>query len=155
MKPSEVRRTILEDHATLRARFADLQDLLAALRRDGDPASAADARREQVRELAAALRQRFLRHLELEEGTLVPALRRTDSWGDERARRVLAEHADQRRRLDELLEHMGDPACSDAALAVELETLVEDLLTDMEHEERSVLSERLLRDDVITLGEPE
>jgi len=154
MRPSEVRRTILDDHAALRARFADLRDLLGALRQDRD-SSPEDATREQVQELAAALRQRFLRHLELEESTLVPALRRTDSWGEERARRVLAEHADQRRRLDELIEHLADADCSDAALTIELESLLEDLLTDMEHEERSVLSERLLRDDVITLGEPE
>jgi len=154
MKPSEVRRTILDDHAALRALFADLRDLLRRLEQEGDSESSGD-RKEQLRELAAALRQRFLRHLELEERTLVPALRRTDAWGEERARRVLDEHASQRQRLDALLEELGTPGSSGAALVVELEALLEDLLADMEHEERSVLSERLLRDDVITLGEPE
>lgn len=149
MRPSEVRRTILDEHAALRARLADLRD--AIRQGTGDP----EERRERVRALAASLRERFLRHLELEDRTLIPALRRADAWGEERAGRVEREHAEQRRRLDELLEHLRDPARSVADLAAELEALVADLLADMEHEDRSALSENVLRDDVITLGEPE
>lgn len=145
MRPSEVRQTILEDHEALRRSFRKLRDLLHAEGGDGPERDA------HVRELGAALRQRFLRHLDLEDRFLVPALRGIDAWGPERAERVSREHAEQRERLERLLADLRDPARPVEALVAELDELVRDLLIDMEHEERAVLSEDLLRDDVISI----
>jgi iron-sulfur cluster repair protein YtfE (RIC family) len=148
MLPSEIRQRILDDHALLRRMFADLQGLLGA------PAGAPPP--DEVRELGAALRQRFLAHLELEERLLVPALREADAWGEQRAGKVAREHALQRAQLDRLLDHLRDATRAPAELARELGALVNELEVDMEHEERTALSPSLLRDDVVAVdGEPE
>jgi hypothetical protein len=81
----------------------------------------------------------------------VPALREADGWGDERAARVSAEHAEQRQRMEVLLRHLADLDEPAAWIAAELATLVRDLLVDMEHEEQAVLSEDLLRDDPVSI----
>ena len=146
MRPSEVRQTILDDHAALRGLFANLRDLL----RSGDDGG--EGKGEAVRELGAALRQRFLTHLDLEDRYLVPALRKVDAWGEERARRVDQEHREQRGRMDRLLEHLRDPDRSVHELVEELEVLLRDLLEDMTHEEATVLHEDLLRDDPVAIN---
>jgi hypothetical protein len=145
MRNSEIRQTILDDHAALRGLFASLRDLL---RSEGGGAG----REPAVRSLGAALRERFLTHLDLEDRYLVPALREVDAWGEERANRVSKEHAEQRARLDRLLTHLQDPARPMAELIEELEVLLRDLLEDMTHEEATVLQEDLLRDDPITIN---
>jgi iron-sulfur cluster repair protein YtfE (RIC family) len=148
MLPSEIRQRILDDHGQLRRLFADLRELL------GEPAAGPSA--GAVRELAAALRQRFLAHLDLEERLLVPALRDADAWGAERADRIAREHALQRAQLERLLTHLRDATYAPSELARELDALVSELQVDMEHEERTALSPTLLRDDVIAVdGEPE
>ncbi len=143
MRPSEVRRMILEDHAALRIMFANLRDLLK------HPESR--TQEEHVRELGSALRQRFLRHLDLEDEHLVPALREIDAWGEERAARVSQEHEEQRSRFDRLLGHLQDRSLPESQLVQELEVLLRDLIEDMNHEETTVLNEDLLRDDPVSI----
>jgi iron-sulfur cluster repair protein YtfE (RIC family) len=138
MKPSEVRQRILDDHAALRRLLADVQQTLGA--------AAPEPR--ALRALGDALRQRFAEHLALEERTLVPALRAIDAWGEERAGRLEREHREQRARLDAIVARLQQEA--GAALAADLRGLAREILLDMEHEEKTVLDENLLRDDVIT-----
>lgn len=145
-RPSAVRQRILDDHELLRGLLAEVEELVRRTRA-GD-AEAAEALPGRGR----ALRARFLDHLALEDAHLVPALRAADAWGEERARRVEVEHAEQRERMQSLLEHMESPERSLDQLAEELAALVADLRADMEGEERAVLSEDLLRDDVVSIN---
>ena len=140
MRPSEVRQRILDDHAALRRLLADIQETL------GGSAPHAPA----IRALGESLRQRLLEHLELEERTLVPALRTLDAWGEERAARLDREHRHQRERLDDIMGRLRREERAGAELAADLEQLVREILLDMQHEEKTVLDENLLRDDVVT-----
>lgn len=145
MRPSEVRERVLEDHARLRELLSELQQLAGRV---------LEGQRElesQLRTQGQLLRERFLAHLDMEDRYLVPALRETVGWGEERAARVSAEHAEQRQRMDVILRHLVDLEEPAEWIAAELATLVRDLLMDMEHEDRAVLSEDLLRDDPVAI----
>lgn len=147
--PSQVRRMILEDHVWLRGILTDLDELARRVA-DGDHELLG-----RLRERVLELRDRFLHHLDLEEETLVPALRDADAWGDERAALLLREHAAQRERFGELLKRLNEVGSPARSLALEIRLLVRDLLFDMEHEEHALLSPRVLRDDPVVIGEPE
>ena len=92
-RPSSVRQRILDDHEALRVLLAEVEELVRGTRA-GDPDAAAT-----LPERGRALRAKFLDHLALEDAHLVPALRAADAWGEERARRVEKEHAEQRERM--------------------------------------------------------
>lgn len=150
MLPSQIRRMILDDHRWLRELLADAGETARRVEA-GDHALTG-----RLRERAQAMRERFLAHLDLEEAHLVPALREADAWGEERARRILREHAEQRERFAALLEALRGP-CGDApALARDVRTLVADLLAEMDDEEETMLAERVLHDDPLVVdAEPE
>jgi len=143
-RPSEVRARILAEHTMLRAIFIDLDRLAEQANEDDESIEA--ALRERSRELCLTLG----RHIELENRVLVPALRQTDGFGDVRADQLLAEHAVQTRALRELLERIDSMARSELALAVR--ELISELRADIFHEERALLSEELLRDDVVDVS---
>ena len=149
MLPSQVRRMILGDHVWLRELLADIDELARRVA-DGDH-DLVPRLRERVLEIS----DRFLRHLDLEEEFLVPALRDADAWGDERAALLLREHEAQRERFGELLKSLREAGSPVRSLALEIRLLVRDLLFDMEHEEHALLSPRVLRDDPVVIGEPE
>ncbi len=145
MLPSQVRRTILEDHEHLRGALSALEALADALVA-GDRAPAAEA-------LAAlhAMKQRFFDHLDLEEAIMVPALRDADAWGPERAQLVLDEHREQRAELEAMVQELDRPDVSPETIGRRIRAWIEALRVDMEHEESAVLSPDLLRDDVIAI----
>ncbi len=149
MLPSQVRKMILGDHVWLREFLTDLDEL--ARRVAGGDHELLGRLCERVLEM----RERFLRHLDLEEEFLVPALRDADAWGDERAALLLREHAGQRERFGELLKSLRETRPPARAVALEIRLLVRDLLLDMEHEEHALLSPHVLRDDPVVIGEPE
>ncbi|MCP5065194.1 MAG: hemerythrin domain-containing protein [bacterium] len=143
--PSEVRRLVLEDHSRLRILLRDLK-AAAEWARTGDRSRGATLLREAER-----FARHFFRHLEMEEAQLVPLLRTIDAWGGERARRVLDEHREQRRLLGGYVQALHDPHAELARLARDTLALIVDIESIMLHEEESVLSEDLLRDDVVTI----
>jgi hypothetical protein len=101
MLPSQVRRTILDDHRWLRALLADTDEIARRVL-EGDHALAG-----RLRERAVAMSARFLGHLRLEETDLVPALRDAD----ERIRDVLlcayrGLHRSARDRRFKLIEYV-------------------------------------------------
>jgi hemerythrin-like domain-containing protein len=145
MRASEVRRRILDDHGWLRAVLDDVEEVARRVV-EGDLELGV-----RLRERAAALRERFLSHLDLEDAFLVPALREADDWGEERAACLAREHASQRERFAVLLDDLRDPHRNARDVAREVRALVHDLRLDMEHEERSMLAPDLLRDDPITV----
>jgi len=149
MRDSQVRRTILDDHAWLSELFRDA-DAIARRVEAGDHALTG-----RLRERAHAMHDRFLRHLEFEEAFLVPALRDSDAWGEERAAELLREHAEQRDRFATLLHELRAPCGDPGPLAREVRRLAESLLADVEREESTLLGGNVLRDDPVVEGEPD
>jgi CBS domain-containing protein/iron-sulfur cluster repair protein YtfE (RIC family) len=144
-RPSEVRARILDEHTMLRAIFIEL-DRLADQASEGPDEQVESALRERSRELCLTLG----RHIELENRILAPALRQTDGFGDVRADQLLAEHATQTRALADLLERIDSMTVPQLATAVH--ELISALRADMFHEERALLSDELLRDDVVDVS---
>ena len=141
-----VRDEILAQHSALR-RF--LEEVAAAARATG---AGDESSGRSLCAMCMRLRSRFERHLAFEEATLVPALRQTDPWGVERARRLVDEHARQRQELSTLVA-LGQMEHDARTVAFVLQTLVSDILIDMEHEERELLVPEVLRDDLIVLDQ--
>ena len=149
MRPSEVRQRVLADHAALRRLLDHLEQSAARVAQD-EPSAVSSLRAEGER-LLATLRE----HMGWEDRFLAPALRRADAWGEERARQLDGDHREQRELLKHVLAGLRDASRPAAVLARNLLDLVTLLRADMEHEERTLLDPRVLRDDVISLGEPE
>jgi hypothetical protein len=140
---NEARRNILrEQHAHLRetiemARAAARNTL--ATGRSAGPLQIA----------VTALERELLAHLADEEALLVPILANLDAWGPIRLGLLRAEHAHQRAVLTVLTGRPAWPAPT--LVAGRTLSLCDDLITDMEFEERELLNERVLRDDLILL----
>lgn len=141
MRPSEVRRQVLADHAALRDNLSRLQkvaqrvlegerSLLGALRLEGE-----------------ALLKLLLEHMQWEDVHLDAALRHAGAWGDERAAQLARDHREQRELLEHALRGLHDQARPAVVLARSLVDLVELLGEDMADEEAALLDERVLRDD--------
>ena len=143
MNPSEVRESILEQHDDLRRRLSALRELAAK-----SPSRAAQTS-ERLRDVGLQTLSALSDHLDYEDLHLLPALREADSWGDERARLVSAEHAEQRELFRYIVDRLHETERPGLLLARELETLVDALLVDMAEEEKTMLNENLLRDDVV------
>ena len=146
MLPSQVRRTILEDHEHLRGELVALESLAKVL--------AAGHREPLATALSAlqAMKQRFFDHLDLEEAILIPALRDADSWGPERADLVLREHTEQRAEFEQLVVQLALPGIAAEAVGRRIATWIGALRADMDHEDTAVLSPDLLRDDVVSIN---
>ena len=142
--PSEVRRQIFEQHKELRVMLEDIQDLAHHVL--GGEADGAQPLREKAEQLYESLG----RHLDVEDAFLVPALRETDAFGPDRAEALLEHHQEQRRQLKEALWALHDDGHKIHEIATGLLHLVQDLRIDMAHEEKDLLSDKLLRDDPIT-----
>src|SRR5215470_1668778 len=97
----------------------------------------------------AALERELMAHLAEEERLLEPILEKLDAWGPIRLSLLRAEHAHQRAVLAVLTGRTAWPASS--LVAKRTLTMCEDLLIDMEFEERELLNEKVLRDDLILL----
>ncbi len=143
MRPSQVRRRVLEDHETLRTLLAQL-DVLARETLSGDEQLLAP-----LRERAEALLARLAEHMRWEDRYLSQALRQADAWGRERAAALEREHQEQRAVLRHAVERLRDEDSPAPLLARELADLVERLRRDMQEEEQDLLDERVLRDDVV------
>ncbi len=145
MRPSEVRRRILEEHARLRGLLSEVESLVELLRQGHEEME------PSLRERGTELHDFFLRHLELEDVILVTALREADGWGDERAGLIACEHREQRELMSQIHARLIDGGCPGQTLARELGELSVRIREDMCEEERVMLDERVLRDDVIAI----
>lgn len=145
MKPSEVRRHVLEDHEALRGMLQHLEALAAELLR---------GQRRLVGPLRMAAEEllKFLEeHMHWEDLYLSPALRAADAWGEERAARLAEDHREQRVLLRHILEGIRDQSRPPVVLARNLRDLVALLREDMDDEERTLVSDHVLRDDVVAI----
>lgn len=139
MKPSEVRRLVLEDHDLLR-RLLDEIDTLAIQFEQGS---------EQVggrlRTRGQRLYEKLGEHLELEDRLLVPALRAVGREGKERAERLSREHLEQGELLKYLMGRLGQGSMPTLLIARELRNFVALMRYEMIEEEDTMLGEDVLR----------
>jgi hypothetical protein len=145
MKPSEVRRRVLDDHGTLRV----LMDALEATARQV-LAGESDLL-ESLRLQAEALLERLERHMHWEDLHLRPALLEADAWGEARASKLDGDHREQREVLGYALASLAEGARPDGVVARSLLDLVALLRSDMDEEERLLVSRKVLRDDVVAI----
>jgi iron-sulfur cluster repair protein YtfE (RIC family) len=103
---------------------------------------------QQVKRAAYALRGILELHMNFEETYMVPAINDADGFGPERVRHLHAEHAEQRKELDRLVDAIREASSPDD-LAAGVAKLAEMLRIDIEEEEREYVTDKLLRDDII------
>jgi iron-sulfur cluster repair protein YtfE (RIC family) len=142
MTNSERRRILCAQHARLRVTVEIARNAARhALARGGAAG--------ELQTAVLTLQRELLAHLAEEEKLLEPVLREIDAWGAVRVDLLRAEHAHQRAVLAVLTGHQAWPA--GAVVAGRTLTLCDDLLSDMEFEERELVNDRVLRDDLILL----
>ena len=127
---TEIRAQILRQHVEIRARLRGIERLAKACH-------AAEARRHLHTSLThfAAV---FDEHLGFEERTLEPIVRAVDAWGTVRADAMLAEHAEQRQRVERAAAFAEDGEITHHELEGELHWLAQSLLSDMTAEETAL-----------------
>lgn len=143
MTPGEVRARILAEHVAIRGMLTSLEHVARGVG-EGDASLVGALRRE-----GEALLRRLQEHMLWEDIHLAPALRQADAWGEERAAKLDSDHREQRQVLTHCLGAVNDPSRPAIVVARTLIDLVGMLRADMEEEERLLLDERVLRDDVI------
>ena len=141
LMPSEVRRKVLSQHREIEQMLSELETGVAQL---GE--GSVDA--QQVKRAAYALRGILELHMNFEETYMVPAINDADGFGPERVRHLHAEHAEQRKELDRLVDAIREASSPDH-LAAGVAKLAEMLRIDIEEEEREYVTDKLLRDDII------
>ena len=130
MKPSEIRRELLDQHAEIRrrldaARFAEPKDLHAALVR-----------------LADYLRVHNLR----EEELMTDIFPQLDAWGMIRAEVMVGEHLEEHRESWETVLE-ASATLDNAAAAAKTRELCERIQQHMLREEKVFLNEEVLSDE--------
>ena len=141
LMPSEVRQKVLSQHREIEQMLSELE---AGVTHLGD--GSVDA--GQVKRAAYALRGILELHMNFEEAHMVPAIHEADGFGPERVRHLHAEHAEQRRELDQLVDQIRE-ASSTADLTKSVAKLAEMLRDDIEEEEREYVNEKLLHDHIM------
>ena len=141
LMPSEVRRKVLSQHREIEQMLAELEAGVAQLGEGSVDAA-------QVKRAAYALRGILELHMNFEEAHMMPAIHEADGFGPERVRRLVTEHAAQRKELDRLVDGIRE-ASSPVDLAAGVTKLASMLRTDIEEEEREYVTDKLLRDDII------
>jgi iron-sulfur cluster repair protein YtfE (RIC family) len=144
MRPSEIRRRVLTDHEALRGHLVGLEKLTRSVDRETTNGQA-----RALRDDARALLEELSNHMRWEEHYLLPALRDADAWGEERARRLIGDHREQRQVLDLIIERLRDSGRPEALVVRDVFGLIAFLREDMDEEERDLLDPRVLRDDVV------
>ena len=146
---SQVKTTNAERRAFLCAQHDQLRQTIQVTQEAAKDVLAAKGAAGALQAAVSTLNDQLLIHLADEESLLEPVLLGIDAWGPVRAGLLRAEHAHQRAVLAVLL---GPPAWPAGPLVARRAlALCDDLLTDMNFEERELLCERVLRDDFILL----
>ena len=144
MDHEERRSILITQHRNLRALVANVRaaalEVLENATDDSTP----------VRNLIGELRTEMEKHLATEESLLGPVLERIDAWGPVRLELMRAEHAHQRAVLAVLRSDRAG-ALSPQVLSRRVLGLLDDILADMDAEDRDLLDPRVLRDDMIQL----
>jgi hypothetical protein len=127
----DVRQTILEQHAEIRARMRGLTEY--ANRTDHWAQQALGI-------LLPRFASHFEEHLAFEERELAPRIRDLDAWGRVREEALLSEHRDQRRRLERACSLVEIPGALEGdSLSDAIYALVDGLLEEMVNEEAALI----------------
>jgi hemerythrin-like domain-containing protein len=140
MKPSEIRVELLREHAALRA---TLRDATSAAERwlRGEPA------RDAVHGVLSRLASQMRAHNIHEEALLRDVMPTADAWGPVRAEIMLEEHEREHAELSAAIDEARTTADMDLAVRA-ISAFVERLTAHMDREEKLLLSEDLLCDDI-------
>lgn len=144
LRPSQTRALILTEHAHLRELIHGAIEGARAVLADASTNEGIERMRESARAAFTAL----VAHTELEDHTLAPVLETIDAWGKVRANELRREHTVQRLALSRALSALAEEEPCAAVLAASIEDVLLDVLKDMEAEEREMLSEELMSDDI-------
>lgn len=134
MRLRDLRKDLLEQHAEIRRLVASVEAGLD--QRVGST---------ELNQRLTALREAVQAHNEAEESTLKPILETIDAWGPARVEALVSEHH---------AEHEGVLAKLEPGAGADgekLKALLQELVTHLAREEKTLLTEKLLRDDVIQL----
>jgi hypothetical protein len=134
----------LNDHEQLLARLHTLESAAQALA--SDPAQLAT-----VVETARALLEDFVEHTQLEDRILGDVLLEIDAWVSVRAQQLHEHHEAQRGELRALLLAYERVQPIEEVVRVTLRW-IGDVCSDMQHEERDILTSALLHDDLIAVA---
>ncbi|GMU60176.1 MAG: hypothetical protein AMXMBFR34_19390 [Myxococcaceae bacterium] len=134
MRLRDLRKQLLEQHAQIRRLVAQVEAGLDA----GLGAAEVTARLD-------ALKAAVVAHNQLEAHALEPILECIDAWGPQRVKALVGEH---RAEHEGVLTQLGESAAKDGA---RLKALMTELVAHLAREEKTLLTEKLLRDDVIQL----
>ena len=137
---TQIRTELLAQHSAIRSLMAQTRLAVERLRR-GEAASG------DLRECLARLASAVHRHNDREVEMLRDLLPTVDAWGPERAAMMVEEHEREHGELFECVVEAG--ATTDKALAAKLSAFLLDRLNEhMAREEKILLAEDVLRDDV-------
>jgi hypothetical protein len=134
MRLRDLRKQLLEQHDAIRRLAAHVEAGL-----DGQVAAV------ELTQRLAALKAAVEAHNQQEAQALEPVLECIDAWGPQRVKALVGEH---RAEHDGVLSHLDESSVNDGA---RLKRLLGELVAHLEHEEKTLLTERLLREDVIQL----
>lgn len=126
---------LLRQHQQIRTmmdRCHELMDVVAV-----DP-----SRAEELVTAVARLRWAVTSHNRVEEQLLEPVLRETDSFGEQRVEQMAHAHRDEHSQIGHRL---------DTPTLASLRQTLAMLASHLEHEEKTFLSSRVLRDDLVTV----
>jgi predicted metal-dependent phosphoesterase TrpH len=140
MKPSEIRRELLEQHATIRTMTEVAQTIAKRLRAGVPPEG-------DLQDCVARLAEAMRAHNAREEELLRELVQDFDAWGKDRITMMDREHMQAHRRLDEAIR--GIPEVRTAVAAVGVIALAHLIREHMDREEAAFLNEDVLCDEVV------
>ncbi|HEY8925200.1 MAG TPA: hemerythrin domain-containing protein [Polyangia bacterium] len=146
MDADHARRTVFAQHRALRGLLGRASATASAALEGRAPSP------DAVASAIGDIRTTFDVHLTFEEKVLIPILEADLPLGPERAQHLREEHAQQRGFLASL-HHEALSAPTLPTLSVKLAQLVDWLLRDMVHEEQTLLTPDVIRDDQITIDQ--
>jgi iron-sulfur cluster repair protein YtfE (RIC family) len=145
IRPSDVRTLLRSQHEQLRMILFEAERLASLVQK---------GHLEHVVPMNAAcelLGTSLGVHIEVEELLALPHLRQADAWGVVRVQRLQEEHEAQRAAVATLVKLAHQPDAAELARA--LRALATTLLEDMRREDQQMLTDEVLRDDVVSIAQ--
>lgn len=147
MHPSEIREHILEERRRTFEILDEVRQIAQTVFERSEEESSA------LHRAAARLEAQLARLYEEEEEILDPALRDTDAFGAERARRLEQYHLQQREVVTACCGEVLAGNLPAWTAARELLELIAQVEQGLRRSERRFLSPNLLKDDLVSIGQ--
>lgn len=141
MSASKIRTELLEQHGEIRARTDEVRAAMNELKQG-------TASRDLLRSALAKLADSVRKHNQREEELLKDVIPHVDAWGPARAEVMVEEHGKEHQEIYATLVEAGATPDGDAAVAA-VSRLLERMHEHMAIEEKILLGEDVLRDDLV------